>query len=71
MSEADAKIANSLVPGVLVVLNSNPASPGDLFTCANGLYIYSLGTKNMSQGRWQIGADLGDGIVRSVEIELK
>ena len=49
------------------------ASPGNLFRydAAGGQYVFNLGTKAMSPGRYQLRADLGDGLPRTVTVGLK
>jgi hypothetical protein len=47
------------------------ASTGNLFHYENGYYVFNLSTQGMPAGTYQLQIDMGDGVVRAVNISLK
>jgi DNA/RNA endonuclease G (NUC1) len=47
------------------------ASTGNLFQYENGYYVFNLSTQGMPAGTYQLQIDMGDGVVRAVNISLK
>lgn len=60
-------------PGVIEVeaSSTSAATTGNLFRYTDGQYIFNLGTKGLSVGRWLLRIDMGDGVVRTVDISLR
>lgn len=51
--------------------STSAATTGNLFRYTDGQYIFNLGTKGLSVGRWLLRIDFGDGVLRTVEISLR
>jgi hypothetical protein len=45
--------------------------PGNLFRYDSGRYIFSLNMKTLSAGTYQLLIDVGDGVLRTVNISLR
>jgi hypothetical protein len=58
---------------VLEAISTSNATTGNLFRydATSNQYIFNLGTKTLSTGTYQLRLDLGDGILRTVNITLK
>lgn len=67
VSKIDDNPAGIEVPGD----STSAATTGNLFRYSTDQYIFNLGTKGLSVGRWRIRIDLGDGALHTVEISLK
>jgi hypothetical protein len=58
---------------VLEAISTSNATAGNLFRydATSGQYMFNLGTKTLSAGTYQLRIDLGDGVLRTVNITLK
>ena len=54
-------------------ISTSNATTGNLFRydATAGQYIFNLGTKTLSAGTYKLRIDLGDGVLRTVNITLK
>ncbi len=54
-------------------ISTSNATTGNLFRydATSGQYIFNLGTKTLSTGTYKLRIDLGDGVLRTVNITLK
>ena len=68
-----AKIGSGVLGTELEPTSTSAADIGNTFRydAAEGQYIFNLGTKQLSQGTWQLRIDLGDGSTNVVLISLK
>lgn len=57
--------------GVLEAISTSNATTGNLFRYDGGQYIFNLNTKTLSAGMYQLRIDLGDGVMRTVNITLR
>ena len=58
--------------GVTLEAESNAAAnSGSQFDYRGGQYAFNLGTKELTQGTYQLSIDLGDGVLRTVNISLR
>jgi hypothetical protein len=57
----------------LEAISTSSATTGNLFRydSTSGQYIFNLSTKTLSVGTYQLRLDLGDGVLRTVNISLK
>ena len=58
---------------VLEAISTSNATTGNLFRydATSGQYIFNLNTKTLSAGTYQLRIDLGDGVLRTVNISLR
>jgi hypothetical protein len=58
---------------VIEAISTSNATTGNLFLydATAGQYILNLGTKTLSTGTYQLRIDVGDGVLRTVNITLK
>jgi len=58
---------------VLEAISTSNATTGNLFRydATSGQYIFNLNTKTLSAGTYKLRIDLGDGVLRTVNITLK
>jgi hypothetical protein len=58
---------------VLEAISTSNATTGNLFRydATSGQYIFNLATKTLSAGTYQLRIDLGDGVLRTVNITLR
>jgi hypothetical protein len=58
---------------VIEAISTSNATTGNLFRydVTAGQYIFNLGTKTLSTGTYQLRIDVGDGVLRTVNITLK
>ena len=58
---------------VLEAISTSSATTGNLFRydATSNQYIFNLGTKTLSAGTYKLRVDLGDGVLRTVNITLK
>jgi len=54
-------------------ISTSNATTGNLFRydATSGQYIFNLGTKTLSAGTYKLRIDLGDGVLRTVNIQLR
>jgi Putative Ig domain. len=65
------KVTDSVVGDPVDVESTSAASTGNLFRYDNGFYIFNLNTSGMSAGTYQLQIDMGDGVIRAVNISIK
>ena len=65
------KVNNNVAGDPVDVQSSSAASTGNLFRFENGEYVYNLSTAGMTPGTYQLQVDMGDGVLRTVNISLK
>ena len=65
------KVNDSVVGDAVDVQSSSAASTGNLFRFENGEYVYNLSTAGLTAGTYQLQVDMGDGVVRAINITLK
>jgi len=53
------------------VQSSSAANTDNLFRFANGEYVFNWSTSGLSAGTYQLQIDMGDGVMRSVNISLR
>jgi len=53
------------------VQSNSSATSGNVFRYANGEYVFNLDTSAMGPGTYQLQIDMGDGVLRTVNISLK
>ena len=58
---------------VLEAISTSNATTGNLFRydATSNQYVFNLGTKTLSAGTYQLRVDLGDGVLRTVNISLR
>jgi hypothetical protein len=68
-----AKVSNSVVGAELEAVSTSAATTGNLFRYdpIAQQYIFNWGTKGQSLGTYQIRADFGDGVQRTVLVSLR
>lgn len=68
-----AKVTDGVVGAELEATSRGSANKGNVarYDSKKNQYMFSLDTKNLSEGAWQIRIDLGDGTKRTVLITLK
>jgi hypothetical protein len=65
------KVNDNVVGDPVDVQSPGAASTGNLFRFENGEYIFNLSTAGMTPGTYQLQVDMGDGVVRAINISLK
>jgi hypothetical protein len=65
------QINNNVVGDPVDVESTSSATSGNLFRFENGSYVYNLNTSGMAAGTYQLQIDMGDGVLRTVNISLK
>jgi hypothetical protein len=53
------------------VESTSGATTGNLFRYSNGEYVFNLDTSGMGPGTYQLQIDMGDGVLRAVNISLR
>lgn len=66
-----AKVSDGIVGTDLEAVSTAAATTGNLFRYADGQYIFNWSTKGLTSGAYQLSANLGDGVSRTVIISLK
>ena len=58
---------------MLEAISTSNATTGNLFRydATSSQYIFNLNTKTLSAGTYQLRIDLGDGVLRTVNITLR
>jgi hypothetical protein len=65
------KINNNALGDPVDVESSSAATSGNLFRYDNGEYVFNLSTAGLTPGTYQLQIDMGDGVLRTVNITLK
>jgi DNA/RNA endonuclease G (NUC1) len=66
-----AKISDGVTGTAIEVESTSAATTGNLFrSSGDGQYIFNLSTKGLMPGTYQLGVDMGDGVLRFVNISL-
>jgi hypothetical protein len=65
------KISDNVLGDPVDVESNSSATTGNLFRYADGVYIFNLDTSAMGPGTYQLQVDMGDGVVRAVDISLR
>ena len=67
-----AKISDGIVGNEMGADSTSAATTGNLFRydAASGQYIFNLDTKGLTPGTYQLRVDMGEGVVRVVNISL-
>jgi len=65
------QLNNNVLGDPVDVDSPGAASTGNLFRYENGYYVFNLSTQGMAAGTYQLQIDMGDGVVRAVNISLK
>ena len=66
-----AQISNQVLGSEAEAVSTSNATTGNLFRYDGQQYIFNLSTKNITNGTWQIRAQLNDGTSYLVQISLK
>src|SRR6185369_12294512 len=65
------QISNNVLGDPVDVESNSAASTGNLFRYVNGEYVFNWSTAGLSAGTYQLQIDMGDGVVRAVNISLR
>jgi hypothetical protein len=65
------KVSNNVLGDPVDVESNSAATTGNLFRFADGQYIFNLDTSAMGPGTYQLQVDMGDGVLRAVNISLR
>ncbi|HKG97467.1 MAG TPA: PxKF domain-containing protein, partial [Pyrinomonadaceae bacterium] len=65
------KVSDSVVGDAMDVQSTSAATTGNVFLYENGEYVYNLNTSGLSAGTYQLQVDMGDGVLRAVNISLR
>ena len=65
------KVNDNVVGDPMDVESTSAATTGNLFHYENGYYIFNLNTAGLSSGTYQLQVDMGDGVLRAVNISLR
>ena len=65
------KVSNDVLGDAVDVQSNSSATSGNVFRYANGEYVFNLDTSAMGPGTYQLQIDMGDGVLRTVNISLK
>jgi hypothetical protein len=67
------KVAAQVTGTDVEATSTSAATTGNAFRydSTSGQYIFNLATKPLSTGTWQLSANLGDGVPRTVNISLR
>ena len=65
------KISNNVIGDPVDVESTSAATSGNLFRYADGQYIFNLDTSALGPGTYQLQIDMGDGVLRAVNISLR
>src|SRR6185295_17757623 len=65
------KVNDNVVGDPVDVQSPGAATTGNLFRFENGEYVYNLSTAGLTPGTYQLQVDMGDGVVRAINISLK
>jgi endonuclease G len=65
------KVNDSVAGNPMDVESTSAATTGNLFRYENGEYVFNLNTAGLSAGTYQLQVDMGDGVLRTVNISLR
>src|SRR5262249_16408651 len=65
------KVTDNVVGDPVDVESTSAASTGNLFRYENGFYVFNLNTSGITAGTYQLQIDMGDGVIRAVNISIK
>jgi len=65
------QISNNVIGDPVDVESNSAATTGNLFRYVNGEYVFNWSTAGLSAGTYQLQIDMGDGVVRAVNISLR
>jgi hypothetical protein len=65
------KVSDNVVGDPVDVESSSAATTGNLFRYDNGYYVFNLSTSGLPAGTYQLQIDMGDGVIRAVNISLR
>jgi hypothetical protein len=65
------QVNNNVVGDPVDVESTSAATTGNLFHFVDGTYIFNLNTSGMGPGTYQLQVDMGDGVIRALNISLK
>ncbi len=65
------KVTDEVVGDPVDVESTSAATTGNLFYYANGYYVFNLNTAGLTAGTYQLQVDMGDGVVRAMNISLR
>jgi hypothetical protein len=65
------QVSNNVVGDPVDVQSTSAATTDNQFHFADGQYTYNLNTSGMAPGTYQLQIDMGDGVLRTVNISLK
>jgi len=65
------QVSNNVVGDPIDVETNSAATTGNLFRYVNGEYVFNWSTAGLSAGTYQLQIDMGDGVVRAVNISLR
>jgi endonuclease G len=65
------KVSNNVVGDEVDVQSTSGADTGNLFRYTGGQYIFNLNTSGLTAGTYQLQIDMGDGVMRAVNISLR
>lgn len=65
------KVNNNVIGDEVDVSSTSAADTGNRFRYSDGYYIFNLNTAGLTAGTYQLQIDMGDGVMRSVNISLK
>ena len=66
-----AKLSNSVLGTEEQADSTSAATTGNLFRYSDGQYIFNLSTDGLTAGTYQLRVDMGDGVMRVVNISLR
>jgi hypothetical protein len=65
------QVSNNVIGDPVDVETTSAATTGNLFRFVNGEYIFNWSTSGLAAGTYQLQIDMGDGVVRAVNISLR
>ena len=65
------KVSDNVVGDPVEVESPAAATTGNLFSFVNGEYVFNLSTSGLTAGTYQLQVDMGDGVLRAVNISLR
>jgi hypothetical protein len=65
------KVSDNVAGPAVDVQSSSAANTDNLFRFVNGEYVFNWNTSGLSAGTYQLQIDMGDGVVRAVNISLR
>ena len=65
------KVNDSVVGDPVDVESTSAATTGNLFRYDSSQYVFNLNTAGLTAGTYQLQIDMGDGVLRAVNISLR